>query len=115
MLTIRKTDTVLEIGTGSGHQAAVLSSLVKSICTIEIVPEFAQRSSALLTGLGYSNVTVRAANGFLGWPDHAPFDAIIVTAGAARIPVPLLAQLKPCGCLIMPVGQVWGMERLVLV
>jgi protein-L-isoaspartate(D-aspartate) O-methyltransferase len=86
---------VLEVGTGSGYQAAVLSRLVRQVFTIEIVEPLATRSSRQLAELGYANVTVRAGDGYLGWPEHAPFDRIIVTAGADHVPKPLIDQLKP--------------------
>jgi protein-L-isoaspartate(D-aspartate) O-methyltransferase len=95
---------VLEIGTGSGYQAAVLGELARQVFTIEIVPELAQRAAATLKMLGYVNVTVRAGDGYAGWPDQAPFDRILVTAAPERIPQPLIDQLALGGRLVAPVG-----------
>lgn len=98
------TDRILEIGTGSGYQAAVLAEIVDTVFTIEIVPELAERSGALLDTLGYGNVLVRCGDGYDGWPEKAPFDGIIVTAAAPVIPVPLVDQLEVGGRLVIPVG-----------
>ncbi len=106
---------VLEIGTGSGYQAAVLSLLVKHVYTIEIVPELAQRSTELLRKLGYANVTVRCGDGYQGWPEHAPFDRIILTAAPPDVPPALTAQLKPGGVLVAPVGGSLFDQNLVVV
>ncbi len=99
------TDRVLEIGTGSGYQAAVLGRLVKEVYTIEIVEKLARRAAADLRRLGHTNVTVRAGDGHLGWPEKAPFDAIIVTCAPTSIPQPLVDQLREGGRLIIPVGD----------
>jgi protein-L-isoaspartate(D-aspartate) O-methyltransferase len=106
---------VLEIGTGSGYQAAVLSRLARSVHSIEIVAPLAERAAKLLAGLGMTNVTVRAGDGFQGWPEAGPYDAIIVTAGAAAIPSPLVAQLKAGGTLVMPIGPASPLEQLLVV
>jgi protein-L-isoaspartate(D-aspartate) O-methyltransferase len=98
-------DKVLEIGTGSGYQSAVLSKLATEVYSIEIVPELARQSAERLRKLGYANVTVREGDGYRGWPEHAPFDAIIVTAAPDRIPQPLLDQLAAGGRLVIPVGS----------
>ncbi len=104
---------MLEIGTGSGYQAAVLSLVAARVYTIEIVAPLAESSAALLASLGYANVSVRAGDGYQGWPEAAPFDAILVTAAAPRIPEPLKQQLKDGGRLVLPVGDEW--QELVVV
>ena len=104
---LRGGETVLEIGTGSGYQAAILGEIAARVFTIEIVAPLAESSAALLKRLGYSNVAVRAGDGYLGWPEAAPFDAILVTAAAPRIPAPLKEQLKEGGRLVLPVGDDW--------
>lgn len=96
---------VLEVGTGSGYQAAVLSNIADSVYSIEILPELAERAAALLDTLGYGNVTVRAGDGYDGWPERAPFDGIIVTAAAPRIPPRLVEQLRPGGRMVIPIGD----------
>lgn len=110
-LRLRPTSRVLEIGTGSGYQAAVLAELAREVYSIEIVPALAHRATALLQQLGYRQVHVRVGDGYLGWPEKAPFDAIILTAAPPRIPAPLLAQLRVGGVLVAPVGR--GLQRLV--
>jgi protein-L-isoaspartate(D-aspartate) O-methyltransferase len=108
-------DVVLEVGTGSGYQAAVLAHLVKHVYSVEIVEELADSAAEVLQRLDYNNVTVRAGDGYAGWPQHAPFDGIIVTAAAGEIPPPLLQQLKPGGKLVIPVGEEHGYQELLLV
>ena len=103
---------VLEIGTGCGYQAAVLSRLVKAVYSIEIVPELARDSAALLKQLGYDNVLVRAGDGYQGWPDEAPFDRILLTAAPPEVPKTLVDQLQVGGKLVAPEGRVW--QNLVL-
>lgn len=100
----KPTDRVLEIGTGSGYQAAILSALVAEVYTIEIVEPLARRAEADLMRLGYKNVKVRAGDGYKGWPEAAPFDTIIVTCAPERVPQPLVDQLKDGGRMIIPVG-----------
>ena len=104
-LTLKKTDKVLEIGTGSGYQAAILAELATKVFTIEIVEPLARQAEQTLTELGYKNVRVRVGDGYQGWPEEAPFDAIIVTAAPEQVPQPLLDQLAVGGRLILPVGR----------
>jgi protein-L-isoaspartate(D-aspartate) O-methyltransferase len=104
LLDLSPQERVLEIGTGSGYQSAVLSKLCREVYSIEIVPELARQSAARLRELGYANVTVREGDGYRGWPEHAPFDGVIVTAAPERIPQPLLEQLAPGGRMVIPVG-----------
>ncbi len=106
---------VLEIGTGSGYQAAVLAEIVKRVVTIEIIGPLAERAQEDLKGLGYDNVEVIHADGYHGWAEEAPYDAIIVTAAAEHIPPPLLEQLRPGGRMIIPVGRMGWTQNLVLV
>ena len=107
-------EKVLEIGTGSGYQTAVLAELAREVYTVELLPDLADRSRTLLTRLGCDNVRFRTGDGTLGWPDHAPYDAIMVTAAAAAVPAPLESQLGEAGRMILPVGGP-GFQELVLV
>lgn len=106
--------TALEIGTGSGYQAAVLAEIVDTVYTIEIVPELAKEAAARLKKLGYENIVTKYGDGYLGWPEHAPFDIIIVTAAADHIPKPLKDQLAEGGRLVMPVGNPATVQELIL-
>ena len=108
-------DVVLEVGTGSGYQAAILSRLVGKIYSIEILEPLANEAQQRLTQLGYHNVVVKHGDGYLGWPEHAPFDGIIVTAGAPHVPNPLLQQLKPGGRMVIPVGPAYATQQLKVV
>lgn len=115
LLDVEPDDKVLEIGTGSGYQAAVLSPLADEVFTIEIVPELGRRASATLDRLRFANVETRVSDGYYGWPEEVPFDGIIVTAAAGQIPPPLIEQLRPGGRMIIPVGGPFAAQQLVLV
>jgi protein-L-isoaspartate(D-aspartate) O-methyltransferase len=104
-LQVEAAHRVLEIGTGSGYQAAVLARLARAVYTIEIVPELARRAAATLKELGYASVDVRAGDGYAGWPEHAPFDRIMVTAAPEEVPQPLIDQLATGGRMVIPVGS----------
>jgi protein-L-isoaspartate(D-aspartate) O-methyltransferase len=114
LLDLTAEDVVLEIGTGSGYQAAILSLVARKVYGVEIVPELATAASRALLAERCRNVEIRCGDGALGWPEHAPYDAIIVTAAAEQLPPPLLAQLKPRGRLIAPIGPSFATQRLVL-
>ena len=113
-LELRGDERVLEIGTGSGYQTAVLARLCAEVYSIEIVPELAESARARLVRLGFSNVHLKEGDGYLGWPESAPFQAILLTAAPAEIPDNLLAQLAPMGRLVAPVGAVADAQELVL-
>jgi protein-L-isoaspartate(D-aspartate) O-methyltransferase len=115
LLELKSTDRVLEIGTGSGYQAAVLAEIVKEVYSIEIRKPLADGSRQLLQELGYKNVKVKYGDGYFGWPEHAPFDAIIITAAANHIPPPLIKQLKAGGRFILPLGSTVYYQMLTLV
>ena len=108
-------DVAFELGTGSSYQAAVLAELVAEVYTVEIVPPLADSAAERLAALGYDNVTVRAGDGYFGWPEHAPFDIIVVTAAASHVPPPLIVQLKPGGRMVIPVGSPFLTQHLLLV
>ena len=114
-LAIRPGDRVLEVGTGSGYQAAILAELTDRVYSIEIIPELASRARAVLDRLGYGHVSTMVGDGNDGWPEHAPYQAIIVTAASKRIPEPLIEQLDVGGRLIAPVGSAWDVQWLTLV
>ncbi len=114
LLELEADDVVLEIGTGSGYQAAILSLLCKQVYTIEYVAALADIARARFKKLGYDNIECMTGNGFDGWPEHAPYDAIIVTAAATQIPGPLIEQLKPGGRMVIPLGQPYFHQELTL-
>ncbi len=110
-----KTKTVLEVGTGSGYQAAILAELVKQVYTIEIIPELAKEAADRLRQLGYGNITCKTGDGYNGWPEHSPYDIIVVTAAPGEIPQPLIDQLAEGGRMIIPVGAPGAIQELILI
>jgi protein-L-isoaspartate(D-aspartate) O-methyltransferase len=114
-LKLKGGEKVLEVGTGSGYQAAVLGRIAGSVFTIEIHPGLARRAAETLKRLGFANVRVRPGDGFFGWPEEAPFDAIVVTAAAPKVPPPLFAQLAEGGRLVLPLGAAAAVQRLTVV
>lgn len=115
LLSLSPGDRALEVGTGSGYQAAILAQLIDEVYSIEIIEALGQRASSVLAKQGYKNVHTRTGDGYYGWQEHAPFDAIVVTAAAGHIPPPLIRQLKPGGRMVIPVGSRFMVQHLVLV
>lgn len=115
LMQVKKDDKVLEIGTGSGYQAAILAEIVKSVYSIEIIHPLGKQAAKRLKLLGYKNVEVKLGDGYYGWPEEALFDAIIVTAAASHVPPPLLKQLKPGGKMLIPLGMHFMAQYLMLV
>lgn len=114
LLAVGPDSRVLEIGTGSGYQAAVLAEIVREVCTIEIVRPLGEEAAERLERLGYRNLRVKVGDGYQGWPEFAPFDAIIVTCAPESVPEPLVQQLRPGGRMCIPVGPRWGTQDLYL-
>lgn len=115
LLDLQPKDKVLEVGTGSGYQAAVLAEIVDKVYTIEIIEELSKMACGRLKELGYSNIVCKTGDGYNGWPEHGPYDAIIVTAAPEEIPAPLTRQLKEGGRMIIPVGPVSSVQKLILI
>ena len=112
---VKSDHTVLEVGTGSGYQAAILARLVRKVCTVEIIPPLAEAAAKVLRELGYDNVSVKIGDGYHGWLECGPFDAIIVTAALGHVPPPLIEQLKVGGRLVMPLGPTHALQQLTVI
>lgn len=115
LLRLQPGDKVLEIGTGSGYQTAILSRLCEQVYSVEVVPQLSEAAQHIFEELGYDNIQLRVGNGHEGWPEHAPYDGIIVTAAARYIPTPLVEQLKPGKRLVIPVGEPLSYQKLYVV
>lgn len=115
LLNIKSSDIVLEVGTGSGYQAAILGELARQVYTMEIIRTLQRSAAKRLKSLGYTNIETKLGDGYYGWEEHAPFDAIMVTAAAGQIPPPLIKQLKPGGRMIIPVGGAFMTQYLMLI
>ncbi|HSO87404.1 MAG TPA: protein-L-isoaspartate(D-aspartate) O-methyltransferase [Draconibacterium sp.] len=114
VLNLKPSDKVLEIGTGSGYQAAILAEICDSVFTIEIFPKLTKKAQGIFNELGYKNIFCKTGDGYLGWPEHAPFDAVIVTCAPSKIPEPLKNQLAEGGRMIIPVDEFYGQSLVLL-